>query len=184
MQIYAEAESNANSFALPCLVRKNRGALDSQGRRAEHAMQAVRLALPRRHRISAAGKYTQKPRAMQIHLHCHVLSVRGRASWPRGAASGAQACFLIVKSTVTPPIKVPVRAYGRKPRPPSPERTEEEIRKWLKTRDVLSHYTKPYQSRLLPVMDIPQRIRNAFEEHAVSLSVFTDHACFHPPLGF
>ena len=93
MQIYAEAESNANSFALACFVRRRREALDSRIQRAEHVMQAVGLALPRRepyfrrsrisqkpraeqtslqlprrNSISAAGKYTQKPRAEQTSL--------------------------------------------------------------------------------------------------------------------
>jgi len=42
MQIYAEAESRANEF--------------------------IQIAMPRRNSISAAGKYTQKPRAEQMNL--------------------------------------------------------------------------------------------------------------------
>ena len=56
MQIYAEAESNANEFALACFVRRRREAKDSRIQRAEHVMQAVGLVLPRRNSISAAGK--------------------------------------------------------------------------------------------------------------------------------
>ena len=48
-------------------------------------------------------KYTQKPRAMQIHLHCHVPSGGtgglGLTGTTDGAASSAQACFLAGEGT-------------------------------------------------------------------------------------
>ena len=62
-RIYAEAESNANEFALACFVRRRRKALDSRIQRAEHAMQAAGLALPRREPYFRRSRISQKPRA-------------------------------------------------------------------------------------------------------------------------
>ena len=66
MQIYAEAESNANSFALACFVRRRQEAKDSRIQRAEHVMQAVGLVLPRREPYFCRRQITQKPRASEF----------------------------------------------------------------------------------------------------------------------
>ena len=74
MQIYAEAESNANSFALACFVRRRREALDSRIQRAEHVMQAVGLVLPRREQYFCRRQIAQKPRAEQTNLFTMVAA--------------------------------------------------------------------------------------------------------------
>ena len=68
MQIYAEAESNANEFALACFVRRRREGLDSRIQQAEHVMQAVGLVLPRREPYFRRSRISQKPRAEQTNL--------------------------------------------------------------------------------------------------------------------
>ena len=87
-QIYAEAESNANLFALACFGRRGREASDSRTRRAEQAEQAARLAWPRREPYFRRSRISRKPRAMQIYLHWHVSG--GGAGRPRTHGHGGR----------------------------------------------------------------------------------------------
>ena len=75
-QIYSEAESNANEFALACSVRRSREDSDSRTRRAEQAVQAARVALPRREPYFRRSRISRKPRAMQMNLTCRKQNLR------------------------------------------------------------------------------------------------------------
>ena len=55
---------------------------------AEHVMQAVGLALPRREPYFRRSRISQKPRAMQMNLHWHVSSGGDGRPWTHGYNGG------------------------------------------------------------------------------------------------